>query len=399
MENELKIFKKILNTLPNSIYLKDMQGRYLWLNQASIKQLEYKHSIFDSIIGKTDFEVFPEFNAAEYVKNDQKVTKERRGVSTEEEVLLPSGQKLIQLSFKESLYDDGSSEPIGVLGYTSDITLEKQAQEALKQANQARLRFASTASHEVINHVSCVVSFAERLERNLTALQKMLPEEINAGKKTSEAGSVSRMLAETLEDCKDIRSAAEGGMTAIRNISDLQHMQLHKITTRPTRLGIQPFLDLIIGKSTYPNTHHIEIETCVHSSVPSEMILDLTNVMAAFGIVMGNAFRFSRPGGKIQVTVKKLLENKKTFLVISVQDFGVGMHQAQIKKLSMTLVEADAEPESLYAKPSVQLSRVKMYLEASEGRLEIESVLNQGTEVKLIVPYTLPVEEKSAEKK
>ena len=58
--NDAKTFKLMLDTLPNSIYLKDQDGTYLWLNKASIKHLENKHLIVESIIGKTDLEIFPE---------------------------------------------------------------------------------------------------------------------------------------------------------------------------------------------------------------------------------------------------------------------------------------------------------------------------------------------------
>ena len=126
--DDLEVFKKILDTLPNSIYLKDLQGRYVWLNKASIQQLEYKHLIFESIVNKTDFDVFPEVNAAEFAKNDKKVIETKKGICIEEEVILPNGQKLIELSFKEPLYN-GHSSIIGVLGYTIDITEIKRKEE------------------------------------------------------------------------------------------------------------------------------------------------------------------------------------------------------------------------------------------------------------------------------
>jgi transcriptional regulator with PAS, ATPase and Fis domain len=72
-KNELTLFKRMLDTLPSSIYFKDIQGYYLWLNKSAINQLAYKHLIFDSIIGKNDLEVFPKKDALEYIKNDKKI--------------------------------------------------------------------------------------------------------------------------------------------------------------------------------------------------------------------------------------------------------------------------------------------------------------------------------------
>ncbi len=157
---EIEIFKKILDTLPSSIYLKDKAGRYLWLNKVSIQKLEYKHQITDSIIGKTDLEVFPEESALEYIKNDKKVLEENKGLVSEEVVTLPNGEKLVQLSFKEPLYND-ASHLVGLLGYTVDVSERKKIEEELKfskiEAEKAKYimtEFISNMGHDLTTSVS-----------------------------------------------------------------------------------------------------------------------------------------------------------------------------------------------------------------------------------------------------
>jgi PAS domain S-box-containing protein len=390
-----EFISEMLEYLPTRVFWKDKEGVYVGCNSAFARSVLLSKP--EDVLGKTDYDLPVKKEDSDAYREDDKevMSTGLPKLNIEEKQTLENGQEIFLLTSKVPLFDKGG-EVIGVLGVYSDITREKQAQEALKQANHAaRMEFIYTASHEVINHVSCVVSFAERLERSLTTLKNTLLKKIDADEKTSESESALQVLAEMREDCQDIRSSAEGGITSIRNISALHYMQLNKITARPELVGVQQFLDSAIRKSTYSNTHYIQVERSICPSVPSDIMMDASNVMAALSIVVGNAFRFSRPGDKIQITVKKARENKESCVVISVQDFGVGMHEAQIKKLLMSPLESE---QDLYSKPSVQLSRVKMYLEASEGRLEIESVLNQGTEVKLIVPYTLPVQEKSAEK-
>lgn len=162
-----------MDTLPNSIYIKDTQGRYLWLNKTSIEQLKYKHLISDSIIGKTDFEVFPSEDAEQYSKNDQMVLEKHEGICVEEEVLLPTEKKLTQLSFKEPLYHN--HKLIGVLGYTIDITERKKTEQELKiakemaeTANQAKTEFLRNMRHDLRTPFTGILGAAELLESEET---------------------------------------------------------------------------------------------------------------------------------------------------------------------------------------------------------------------------------------
>lgn len=185
-KNELELLKKILDTLPSSIYFKDCQGRYVWLNKMAIEQVSYKHLIIDSIIGKTDLEVFPKESALEYMKNDKKIMDTQQGDSIEEDVMLPNGKILIQLSFKEPFYDD-SSQLIGILGYTIDITekkaTEKREKEALiesslakakanaeEQLRQAVMILTGGIAHDLRTPISMIEMDADFLKKYLPTL-------------------------------------------------------------------------------------------------------------------------------------------------------------------------------------------------------------------------------------
>ncbi|MBP9726988.1 MAG: PAS domain-containing protein, partial [Gammaproteobacteria bacterium] len=163
-----KVFQKILDTLPNNIYVKDIDGRYLWINRSCIKLLASQHLIDDSIVGKTDFDIFPEQHAIKYAKNDKIIMESRQGSIAEEDVVLPSGEHLVQLSFKEPLIDDATSELLGIVGYTIDITERKilevellKSKNAAEAANRAKTEFLANMSHDVKTPMTGVVSVAD----------------------------------------------------------------------------------------------------------------------------------------------------------------------------------------------------------------------------------------------
>lgn len=395
-------YLNIIENMPNNVYWLDKNCIAQGCNKNVLKFLGLKK--FEDFIGITYEEMgklanWTEDQAQSFKRDDMEVIATGKAKMNVEEPPFydEEGNVIYYLSTRIPLFEQ-NGEVIGVVGISVDITHEKKAKEALKEANRAaRLELIYTASHEVRGPLSCVAMLAEHLGGTLAALQDNLSTNIAADKQTSIAAPLSQTLIEALDNCQNIQSSAEDAMRAIQNISTLHHMQLMGVTANPTLCSIQSLIDIALSKSTYPNTHHLIVEKYIDPTMPQETIIDADNVMSALSIVIGNAFRFSRPGGKIQITAKKSPKNTGTCLVISVQDFGVGMYQEQIENLLTTL--QNAEKKSPYSKPSIQLSCVKVYLEASKGKLEIKSVPNQGTEVKLMAPYQLPTQKKSRRKR
>jgi two-component system, CAI-1 autoinducer sensor kinase/phosphatase CqsS len=107
----------------------------------------------------------------------------------EEEVTLPNGEKLIQLSFKEPLYDE-FSKLIGILGYTVDITDKKAAEEreklalvesskakakadAEEQLRQAIMILTGSIAHDLRTPISIIAMEADILKKYLPCLLNM----------------------------------------------------------------------------------------------------------------------------------------------------------------------------------------------------------------------------------
>ncbi|HEX6290184.1 MAG TPA: PAS domain-containing protein [Herpetosiphonaceae bacterium] len=136
----------ILDNCPSSIYVKDVQGRYLLAN----RQFELWFG-FDrnTIRGKTDFDLFPLEIAEDWRANDLRVLAERRSEEAEEDAPQPDGLHSY-LSLKFPLID-AFGEPYAVCGITSDITGRKRAeaeqqrlQEEIIQLQASTLRELST---------------------------------------------------------------------------------------------------------------------------------------------------------------------------------------------------------------------------------------------------------------
>ena len=387
--DKLEMLEQIIALMPGHVYWVDKTGAYLGCNNLQAESAGL--STRQDIVGKHNKDLPWNYRSSELpevldVVNNQ-VMETGETVSLEETGTLKNGKKIIFLSNKAPLFNL-KGEIVGMVGISIDITKEKEAQKALRKSNRTKLEFLSTASHEVRGPISNVAVLAKLLDENLKTLQNL----INTNKSTLDVGkTMEDVVLKALDRCDDICTESERSLASLRNLIRFHWMQIYGVETVMERCDIPYMLDVAIEKSRYLNQNNVKIIKDISPDVPAGTIVtDVENIISALTIVVGNALRFSHLNGKIYIRVEpvKTTDNKTseyTFFSIVVQDFGIGMHKEQIQQLSPDVSDPDGEKESIYRKPSVQLSCAKIYVQAYGGTLFIESVLEQGTKVTLTV--------------
>lgn len=133
-ESEARL-RAILDGIPFSIFLKDLEGRYLHVNKTYLQQRGCKA---EELFGKLDSELFASEEALEFRDQDQKVLQSPHPVSYER-TFFRDGKRLTQWVTKFALRDQ-QGDPSAVCGVVVDITPLKEAQEVLRQeAERERL--------------------------------------------------------------------------------------------------------------------------------------------------------------------------------------------------------------------------------------------------------------------
>ena len=128
--------RAIVEHSPNALYLKDLQGRHVWMSPG------YERGSgrpVGSIAGKTAREVFPAEMAAAMEENDRRVIATRAPVTSEETVPEHDGLHTYLTAKFPVLDADGALIAIG--GLSTDITEIKQAQQRLRQSEERFTRY------------------------------------------------------------------------------------------------------------------------------------------------------------------------------------------------------------------------------------------------------------------
>jgi PAS domain S-box-containing protein len=132
--------RSILTHSHTNIFVKDLQGRYLEVNEQFLLLTGYSAA---AVIGKTDLDLFPPETAALYREHDTQVIEAGAPMDFEETWALNDGPHLYMVS-KFPLRDEhGAIVAIG--GIATDITARLQAEAARSEA-QERFDLVATAT-------------------------------------------------------------------------------------------------------------------------------------------------------------------------------------------------------------------------------------------------------------
>jgi formate hydrogenlyase transcriptional activator len=126
-----KRFRTILDSGPNIIFLKDPEGRYLYVNKEFQRAFRVSQ---EQAEGKKDDEIFPHEQAAAFQANDVRVFQTAVPMEFEEVALQEDGLHTSIVQKFPLLNAEGKIYAIG--GFVTDITQRKRAEKALKQSEE-----------------------------------------------------------------------------------------------------------------------------------------------------------------------------------------------------------------------------------------------------------------------
>lgn len=134
VQRERILLRTLIDNLPHAIYVKDKECRKIIANPADLRNIGL-HSEAE-VVGKTDFDLFPEHMAQRFFQDDQKVVRDGKSVIDREEYVFdPDGKKHWLLTSKMPLLDEKGSI-IGLVGIGIDITERRDAEIKLRDLNE-----------------------------------------------------------------------------------------------------------------------------------------------------------------------------------------------------------------------------------------------------------------------
>jgi signal transduction histidine kinase len=235
------------------------------------------------------------------------------------------------------------------------FALERKLVENLRTAERARARLFSTVSHELKNPLASVVGHVEMLKDD--------PD----GDPAWSLGVIlrnSRRLLGLVDDLLDLGRVSDPDRPLVRtnvDVNDLVHDALEMFAPEAT-------------KNDVTLQHERPADGAVAGN-REELSRVLTNLV-------GNAVKFSQPGGQVTVRVDKSDQD----IVLDVTDQGLGISQ-QDQSLLFTEFFRSTNPDALAVPGTgLGLSIVRHILVRHGGSIDVTSSLGEGTTFAVRLP-------------
>ena len=154
------LLKTIMNVTPDFITLQDRNLKYQFASKAFCDYFDLKE---DDILGRTDFEIFPEEQADSNYHEDRQILSTGRPLS-KEVTLSRKGREVWMHVLKVPVYDQ-EENIIGLLLTARDITMLKKYQEQLIQSQKMEDlgRLAGGVAHEINTPLGIILGYTQLL--------------------------------------------------------------------------------------------------------------------------------------------------------------------------------------------------------------------------------------------
>ena len=240
--------------------------------------------------------------------------------------------------------------------------LNDKLEIALKKAEDASLaktRFLNNMSHDIRTPMNVILGYAQLMEDELKG----------------------KDMPETSEHLEKLKQSGNLLLSIINNVLDMAKIESGKMEINENygRIGAirQSLFEIFEDEAKKKNL-------ALHYTINVEhehILTDTTKVKEIFVNILGNAIKYTPPGGSVIMSVEELPCNEPEYIIVRnrVSDTGIGMSEDFLTEIFEAFTREQNTTKSKIAGTGLGMSIVKKYVDLLGGTIEVESELGKGS--------------------
>jgi len=253
-----------------------------------------------------------------------------------------------------------ADHPINISEINENI--EEVAKEEHPVDADSMMLFLSNIVHDIRTPANSLYGFLELIEERME--DKRLKEFIENAKES--AKFINTLTDSILEQTKERQQGKTSTPTVIHTVKFFAH----------------------IANTFSADMFSKNIDYLIHLDplLPKEIKIDELKLKRVLINLIGNAYKFTPTGKRIDFKVKFDKEGSK--LKISIADQGIGIDPSRQKEIFKAFKQAEEETSLHYGGTGLGLSISAQYVNDMEGKLKLKSALDEGSKFY----FTIPIE-------
>lgn len=235
---------------------------------------------------------------------------------------------------------------------------------ALQEAGRLKSEFLMNMSHELRTPLNAVIGFSQLLE--IAAAEALTDKLLSYVHQIGESGHHLLSLVETMLDFANVQSSLMSFAPETVNVE----VALTEVAQmlEPMALAAQVSLRLALED---------DLVRVVNDPLRlRQMVLNLA----------GNAVKFSKPGGVVDLRARALDAER---WCVEVEDHGIGISAADMQRLFAPFVQFSSGMSKAYGGTGLGLALVRQIAQAQGGDVDVSSRLGEGSVFTLTLPRHL----------
>ncbi|HKW85414.1 MAG TPA: PAS domain-containing protein, partial [Burkholderiaceae bacterium] len=367
---ERHLLRTLIDNMPDAIYAKDTESRYILVNQAMAAGVDTAPA---KILGRTVFDCYPPEQAQRFFDDDREVMRSGRSLIGREEVALDrsTGAQRWMLTTKVPLRDDGG-RIVGIVGISRDIGELRRVQELrvakerAEAANEGKSRFLANMSHEIRTPMNAILGMSQ------LALQ--------SGLNDTQARYIHH-----------VQRAAESLLAILNDILDLSKIEAGHLEMECVEFDLDDVLDrvaAVIGLKA--EEKGIELVYALPPRLPRRLLGDPTRLGQVLLNLASNAVKFTERGEVIVSVAQSARKENAIRLAFEVRDTGIGMRADEIARLFQPFTQADSSTTRRFGGTGLGLAISRRLVQMMGGEVSVDSEPGCGSRFRFSAQFGLP---------